>query len=98
MRIDGPNPTPASAQPASPENKPHTAPPAPAEKVDHVDQHQPDLPATNVVVEIQKGNIMVYKFIDEASGRLIQQIPSEEMLKLSESIVASQLPQDKKEE
>lgn len=95
MRIDGSNPTPASAEPQTPENKPHSAPPAPTEKVDHVDQHQPDLPITNVVVEMQPGNIVIYKFIDQASGQLIQQIPSEEMLKLSEAIVASQLPKDK---
>jgi uncharacterized FlaG/YvyC family protein len=28
---------------------------------------------------------VVYKFVDEASGRLIQQIPSEQMLKLSKT-------------
>ncbi len=95
MRIDGPNPAPASAQPPSPDNKPHPAPPAPPETVDRVDQHQPDLPATNVVVEMQPGNVVVYKFVDEASGQLIQQIPSEEMLRLSQSIVASQLPKNK---
>jgi uncharacterized FlaG/YvyC family protein len=29
---------------------------------------------------------VVYKFIDEASGRLIQQIPAEEMLNLSQPV------------
>jgi uncharacterized FlaG/YvyC family protein len=29
---------------------------------------------------------VVYKFIDEASGRLIQQIPSAQMLNISESV------------
>ena len=38
----------------------------------------------SVLVEMQPGNIVVYKFIDEASGRLIQQIPSEQMMNLSE--------------
>jgi uncharacterized FlaG/YvyC family protein len=36
---------------------------------------------------------VVYKFIDEASGRLIQQIPSEQMLNLSQPVEA---PKDKK--
>jgi len=42
--------------------------------------------STNVLVEMQPGNIVVYKFIDEASGRLIQQIPAEEMLNLSQPV------------
>ena len=46
-------------------------------------QPKPDVSPTNVLVEMQPGNIVVYKFIDEASGRLIQQIPSEQMLNLS---------------
>ena len=50
---------------------------APAVK-DHVEtQPKPEVSSTNVLVEMQPGNIVVYKFIDEASGRLIQQIPSE---------------------
>ena len=39
-----------------------------------------------MLVEMQPGNIVVYKFVDEASGRLIQQIPSEQMLKLSKTV------------
>ena len=51
---------------------------------DHVEtQPKPAVSPTNVLVEMQPGNIVVYKFIDEASGRLIQQIPSEQMLNLS---------------
>jgi uncharacterized FlaG/YvyC family protein len=38
---------------------------------------------------MQPGNIVVYKFIDEASGRLIQQIPSEQMLNLSQPVEAT---------
>jgi len=35
---------------------------------------------------MQPGNIMVYKFVDESSGKVIQQIPSEQMLNLSEAV------------
>ena len=45
--------------------------------------------STNVLVEMQPGNIVVYKFIDEASGRLIQQIPAEQLLNLSQSAEAA---------
>jgi uncharacterized FlaG/YvyC family protein len=48
--------------------------------------HKPDVSSTNVVVEMQPGNIVIYKFIDAASGRLIQQIPAEEMLNLSQPV------------
>lgn len=94
MRIDGSNPAPAP-QPAAHENKPHPAPPAPALANDQLEQHHPDLGATNVVVEMQKGNVLVYKFIDDA-GRLVQQIPSAGMLKISEAIAESQKPKDTK--
>ena len=85
MRIEGPNPTPqAGPEPAAREVKPvHPAAAAPAIR-DHVEtQPRPAVSSTNVLVEMQPGNIVVYKFIDEATGRLIQQIPSEQMLKLS---------------
>ena len=85
MRIDGSNPVPqAGPEPAAREIKPvHVAEPAPVIR-DHVETHQrPTVSPTNVLVEMQPGNIVVYKFIDEASGRLIQQIPSEQMLSLS---------------
>jgi uncharacterized FlaG/YvyC family protein len=49
-------------------------------------QARPEVSSTNVLVEMQPGNIVVYKFIDEASGRLIQQIPAEEMLNLSQPV------------
>ena len=52
---------------------------------DHVEiQPKPQANSTNVLVEMQPGNIVVYKFIDEASGRLIQQIPAEQLLNLSQ--------------
>jgi hypothetical protein len=94
MRIDGSNPAPAP-EPEVP-NKPHPAPATTAPvSQDFMDQHRPDLSSTNVVVEMQKGNVLVYKFIDEASGRVIEQIPSEGMLNLSEAIAASLQPKDK---
>jgi hypothetical protein len=87
MRIDGPSPIPsAGSEPVVREAKPHPAPEAaPAVVKDRLDtQPRPEISSTNILVEMQPGNIVVYKFIDEASGRLIQQIPSEQMLNLAE--------------
>jgi uncharacterized FlaG/YvyC family protein len=86
MRIDGPSPTePVGSRPVARE-----ATPAPVRQAatpvvkDHVETHQKvQVSSTNVLVEMQPGNIVVYKFIDEASGKLIQQIPSEQMLNLA---------------
>src|SRR5689334_15824744 len=86
MRIDGPSPVPpAVSRPEVSEGKPAPARQAAAPAIkDRVETHQkPVVSPTNVLVEMQPGNIVVYKFIDEASGRLIQQIPSEQMLSLS---------------
>ncbi len=91
MRIDGPNPIPpAVAQPVTRDAQKHPAPEAkpPAVK-DHVDVH-PEPAPTNVLVEMQPGNIVVYKFVDESSGKVIQQIPSEQMLSLSESVESNE--------
>ena len=88
MRIDGSSPIPAAIpQSVAREAKPNPAPrPAASVVHDHVETHsRPAINSTNVVVEMQPGNIVVYKFIDEASGRLIQQIPSEQMLSLAEA-------------
>lgn len=98
MRIDGPNPIPATVpRPTAPEPKAAPAHAAKAAVVkaamvkDRLDvQPKPEVDTTNVLVEMQPGNIVVYKFIDEASGRLIQQIPSEQMLKISENVKASE--------
>jgi uncharacterized FlaG/YvyC family protein len=93
MRIDGPSPIPATVpRPTAQEPK---AAPAHAVKAavvkDRIDvQSKPEVDATNVLVEMQPGNVVVYKFIDEASGRLIQQIPSEQMLKISEAVKAAE--------
>jgi uncharacterized FlaG/YvyC family protein len=92
MRIDGPQPVPLPPhQPAAEtENKnPGVAEAQPAIQ-DEVVQHAPETRSVNVVVEMQAGNILVYKFIDEASGQVIQQIPADQMIKLSEGIETAQ--------
>ena len=71
------------------EVKPVRVPAAPAVKDRVETQPKPEVSPTNVLVEMQPGNIVVYKFVDEASGRLIQQIPSEQMLKLSKVVEAT---------
>jgi hypothetical protein len=89
MRIDGPNPVPpAVAQPAARVAKEQPAPATKAPVVkDHVEvQPKSAVSPTNVLVEMQPGNIVVYKFVDESSGKVIQQIPSEQMLSLSEAV------------
>jgi hypothetical protein len=89
MRIDGASPIlPAGSQPEARVVKPAPVPAAAAPAVkDHVEtQPKPEVSSTNVLVEMQPGNIVVYKFIDEASGRLIQQIPAEAMLQLSQPV------------
>lgn len=90
MRVDGPNSNPSpipvaastrqsgqrlstSAQPSSPA-QPSTPHQAPSD--------------LSVVVEIQKDNRLVFRFVDQATGQIVQQIPSEQMLRLSEAIAA----------
>jgi hypothetical protein len=84
MRIEGSNPTfQIDSEPGAREVMPIRAPGTASATTDHVDIHQrPVVSPTNVLVEMQPGNIVVYKFID-ASGQLIQQIPSEQMLNLA---------------
>jgi len=82
MRIDGVNPIPSAV--FKPAAKATPAPAAPIVKDRVETQHESKPNSTSVLVEMQPGNIVVYKFIDEASGRLIQQIPSEQMMNLSE--------------
>ncbi len=97
MRIDGVSPIPAVAsEPVAREAKAiHVPDPAPA-ITDHVETHpKPEVSPTNVLVEMQPGNIVVYKFIDTASGKLIQQIPSEQMLSLSETTQSTDKPAKK---
>jgi uncharacterized FlaG/YvyC family protein len=92
MRIDGSQPAPLPPQePAGTGGKTNRAmaEARPAIK-DELVQPPPDSSSVNVVVEMQQGNVLIYKFIDGASGQLIQQIPSEQMLKLSEAMEAVQ--------
>ena len=50
---------------------------APKDKVEHI---QLDPPTTNVVVEMERNNTLVFKFIDEKTGKVIQQFPPEQMV------------------
>jgi uncharacterized FlaG/YvyC family protein len=93
MRIDGPNPVPpAVSQPVARDAQKHPAPEAKTPVVtDQVEVHaKPAVSPTNVLVEMQPGNIVVYKFVDESSGKVIQQIPSEQMLNLSEAVESNE--------
>lgn len=86
MRIDGSSPVPPDGpRIQTREPRPVPAPVASPIKDQVETQPKPEVSPTNVLVEMQPGNIVVYKFIDEASGRLIQQIPSEQMLNLSKT-------------
>jgi hypothetical protein len=86
MRIDGPSPVPPEGPRFEAPEVKRPRVPATAAVKDRVEtQPKPEVSPTSVLVEMQPGNIVVYKFVDEASGRLIQQIPSEQMLKLSKT-------------
>src|SRR4029079_9721143 len=64
----------------------------------HVEVHaKPAVSPTNVLVEMQPGNIVVYKFVDESSGKVIQQIPSEQMLNLSEAVESNEKSKKQKQ-
>jgi len=81
MNINGPNPTHgAEPEPAMIEKKVQhaaVASAAPNDKVEHV---QIDPRTTNVVVEMERNNTLVFKFIDEKTGKVIQQFPPEQMV------------------
>jgi len=79
MNINGPNPTHA-VEPAVIENKVQRAAVAPAAPKDKVEQVQLDPRTTNVVVEMERNNTLVFKFIDEKTGKVVQQFPPEQML------------------
>ena len=55
----------------------------------HLEIARPD--GTNVVVQIQNDNRVVYRFIDTSTGKLIEQIPSQEMVNFANAI-AKALP------
>ena len=69
MNINGPNPTHA-VEPAVVENKVQRAAVAPAAPKDKVEQVQLDPRTTNVVVEMERNNTLVFKFIDEKTGKM----------------------------
>jgi len=97
MRTDSVNPiNPEGPQPVVREAKAAHVPDPALVITDHVETHaQPEVSPTNVLVEMQPGNVVVYKFIDTASGRLIQQIPSEQMLSLSQITQSNEKPAKK---
>jgi len=84
MRVDGPN---SIAPAATQHGAPNAAQPAPAVLAGRREM-KPAAPSSadlSVVVEIQKDNRLVFRFVDQA-GQVVQQIPSEQLLHLSEAI------------
>ncbi len=90
MSVDAVNPaSPPIPEPAVPRvSASPSAGAATAAPKDELIQQPAD--STDVVVEIQKGNILVFKFIDQASGRVIEQIPSQGMLEVAQSVEAGE--------
>lgn len=94
MYIDAPNPLPSL--PPEPAEQPQARAAASAQVAqraaesrplpDELTQHNSSPSPLSVVVEVQNGDRMVYKFIDQASGEVVQQIPSEAMLRMAEAI------------
>lgn len=81
MNINGPNPTHAAApELAVVEKKVQHAAVASAMPKDKVVQIAVDPRTTNVVVEMERNNTLVFKFIDEKTGKVIQQFPPQQML------------------
>lgn len=87
MNINGPNLTyGVEPGPAAIERKVQHAAVAPATPKDKVEQIQIDPRTTNVVVEMERNNTLVFKFIDEKTGKVIQQFPSPQMLHQSQTV------------
>ena len=87
MHINGPNPiTAAALEAVVPDKRVHSAPPVPVPK-DRLVEQSHDLKTTNVVVELQRNNTLVFKFIDETTGKVIQEFPPEHMLHRDEAPV-----------
>jgi len=81
MNINGASPTRAvEPEHAVVEKKLHHAAEASAPPKDKVEQVQIDPRTTNVVVEMEKNNTLVFKFIDEKTGKVIQQFPPGQMV------------------
>ncbi len=81
MNINGTNPIPAPEHEApTPVHKaPHVSADAAVPK-DKVVQKPLNITNTNVVVEMERNNTLVFKFIDETTGKVIQQFPPEKMV------------------
>jgi uncharacterized FlaG/YvyC family protein len=62
---------------------------------DEVNTHGLNANSISVVVEMQPGNVLVYKFIDERNGDVIQQIPAKQMLNLADAIESAQKARSK---
>jgi len=94
MRIDSVNPIPptvAEHLALDPAVKPvPNVTPAVQDYLDVKQKHSAN--STSVLVEIKPGNIVVYKFIDETNGQVIQQIPSAQMLNLADAIESIENP------
>ena len=81
MNINGSNPAHAvEPEPAVIEKKVQHAAAASAAPKDKVERVQLDPRSTNVVVEMERNNTLVFKFIDEKTGKVIQQFPPEQMV------------------
>jgi len=86
MNVNGSNRTYAvEPEPAVVQKKiEHAA--APVAPKDKVEQVQIDPRTTNVVVEMERNNTLVFKFIDEKTGKVIQQFPPGQMVHQNEII------------
>jgi uncharacterized FlaG/YvyC family protein len=81
MNVNGTNQTHAvEPEHAVVEKKVEHAAVAPAAPKDEVEQVKVDPRTTNVVVEMERNNTLVFKFIDEKTGKVIQQFPPEQMV------------------
>ena len=81
MNVNGPNQTHVvEPEHAVVEKKVEHAAVAPAAPKDRVEQIKIDPRTTNVVVEMERNNTLVFKFIDEKTGKVIQQFPPEQMV------------------
>jgi uncharacterized FlaG/YvyC family protein len=89
MNVNGSNPThiPA-AEPVVLEKKVQHAAIASAAPKDKVVETRLDLRGTNVVVEMERNNTLVFKFIDEKTGKVIQQFPPQQMVHQNQIVPA----------
>ena len=68
MRIDGVSPIPLRSRSPLPAGSQPVHGRRPRGQGSCGDASKPDVSSTNVVVEMQPGNVVIYKFIDAASG------------------------------